>query len=165
MVPPIPELTSGRKVKGNETRCHTMKEIGTSLMNGQKKLMHNASYNPHERMRGSYLCGGASRLGLHGHWVAAQVICPPNPVALLPSLSLFPFLMFLHNHTTHTQTDPTNVPSLRMRAEGNYTLTCLHVLLVLYVLGNTCSNSSSNTLSCIWPTLTHVHCTCVYCPP
>ena len=35
VVPPIPELTSGRKVKGTETRGHTIKEIGTSLMTGK----------------------------------------------------------------------------------------------------------------------------------
>ena len=38
---------------------------------------------------------------------------PPNAVTLLPSFSLFPFLMFLHYHTTHTESDRQT-----MRAEG-----------------------------------------------
>ena len=38
VVPPIPELTSGRKIKGTETHCHTMMEIGTSLITGQKTV-------------------------------------------------------------------------------------------------------------------------------
>ena len=49
VVPPIPELTSGRKVKGTEilTRGHTIKEIGTSLMTG---CIINVT--THERMCG-----------------------------------------------------------------------------------------------------------------
>ena len=41
VVPPIPELTSGRKVKGTKTRSHTMKEIG-SLMTGKSILIMHA---------------------------------------------------------------------------------------------------------------------------
>ena len=46
VVPPIPELTSGRKVKGTETRCHTMMEIGTSLMTGRMHTIHYYSDTP-----------------------------------------------------------------------------------------------------------------------
>ena len=35
VVPPIPELTSGKKVKGTKTRGHTMTDIGTSMMTGK----------------------------------------------------------------------------------------------------------------------------------
>ena len=111
VVPPIPELTSGRKVKGTETRCHTMTEIGTSLMTGQKNccIMHVTT---HECMRAWLLCGSASRLGLHGHWVAAQVMWTKALPALLlyyPLSPYFPSLCFFtitqHTHThTHTVT-------------------------------------------------------------
>ena len=103
VVPPIPELTSGRKIKGTETRGHTMKEIGTSLMTGQKRL-HNACHN--SWAHAWLLCGGTSRLGLYGHWVAAQGMrtkALPTLLLLLSFLRLPPSCFF-PNHTTHTHT-------------------------------------------------------------
>ena len=106
VVPPIPELTSGRKVEGTETRCHSMTEIGIYFPDDRpKKLLHNACY-----MHAWLLCGSASRLGLHGHWVAAQVMWTKALPALLlyyPLSPYFPSLCFFtitqHTHThTHT---------------------------------------------------------------
>ena len=124
MVPPIPELTSGRKVKGTKTRCHTMTEIGISLMTGQK-LLHNAYYN--SRTHGWLLCGSASRLGLHGHWVAAQVMWTKTLPTLLLSYLLSPYFPSSQSHNTHTHTHTQTRTHSRIAVTGIYRATPLRV--------------------------------------
>ena len=60
--------------------------------------MHKATWH--------HLCGGASRLGLHGHWVAAQVMWTkalPTLLLYYPLSPYFPSLCFF-TITQHTHT-------------------------------------------------------------
>ena len=99
VVPPIPELTSGRKVKGTETRCHTMTEIGTSLMTGQKTVAWCMS----QLMNACVVA--MRRLGLHGHWVAAKVMWTKALPTLFLSYLLSPYFASLcfFTITQHTR--------------------------------------------------------------
>ena len=104
VVPPIPELTSGRKIKGTETRGHTMKEIGTSLMTGQKRL-HTACH----KLMSACVVAVWWRFKARFVWTLGcrpgdADKSPPNPTPLT-FLSPSPSLMFLpQSHNTHTDT-------------------------------------------------------------
>ena len=81
-----------------------MTEIGIYFPDDRpRKLVHNACYN--SWTHAWLLCGSASRLGLHGHWVAAQVMWTKALPTLLLSYLLspyFPFLCFF-TITQHTR--------------------------------------------------------------
>ena len=134
---PLPEMITGRKLKGTETCGHAMMQMGTSLMTGSKLTctfhadIHVYIYT---NIHMSIACvrirvgrAGASRLGLHGHWVAAQV----KWTKALPTLHSFSISS--HNIQTHTHGTDHSTP---VQARGkNVLVQCRHISwAALYIL-------------------------------
>ena len=103
MVPPIPELTSGWKVKGTETCGHTMKEIGTSLMTDKSILIMHAVLKK-TRLRTLAGAWWVPRIGLHKCWDAARaMLTKALPALSLPTFSPILFPSPYSQITQHTR--------------------------------------------------------------
>ena len=134
MVPPIPELTSGRKVKGTETRGHTMKEICRYFPDDRQININYACRTQKTRLRTLAGTWWVPRIGLHECWDAARVMLTKAlPALSLPTFSPILFPSPSSQITQHTQTHThTHTHTL--------TRTHTHTHTFLYISRHQCYN-------------------------
>ena len=106
----------------------------TSYMTGSKQYCWlSIERTPiHNWEHALLLVGGAYRLGMHRHWVAAGVMSTKalRPPKLNPFLSpIFPHFLSFTNSKTHTHSHTPHTPSLSLQEGYTPTHTCSYLYL------------------------------------